>query len=347
MPSPPIELFLTTIASQPALRQRQEYILRTLQVKKIPFTSYDLASDEKAKRLWKRKAPLDKQQLPGILVGGQFPGPFQDFEEAVEYGELDTFLRLKETWDVNIEGDAPAPAAPIGVPGAMMPLEMTPEHLKTKILAQQHSSPLKGKGPTPVNKRTDLFDVSTELSGFGLQGVHVSEAELRDLVAELGLDGDEAGDLVKGLSSAPPPPPEEKAPEPAPKPVPPPKEVVPEIKPVEEPKPAAVAPPETEPEVKTAEADPPTAPEPEVEPAEATPVVKSEEPKPVAPPKEAAPEVTAGEPKTAVEEPKSEPTAEVKPTAEESKAASEEPKSEPTVVETPASTEAAVEESKD
>lgn len=36
----------------------QEYLLRILQVKNIPFTSYDLASDESAKRLWKRKAPL-------------------------------------------------------------------------------------------------------------------------------------------------------------------------------------------------------------------------------------------------------------------------------------------------
>lgn len=35
-----------------------EYLLRILQVKKISFTSYDLASDEIAKRLWKRKAPL-------------------------------------------------------------------------------------------------------------------------------------------------------------------------------------------------------------------------------------------------------------------------------------------------
>ena len=75
MPSPPIQVFLTTIASQPILRKRQgqsiavveghmpciiftEYILRILQTKKIPFTSYDLASDEDAKRLWKRKAPL-------------------------------------------------------------------------------------------------------------------------------------------------------------------------------------------------------------------------------------------------------------------------------------------------
>ncbi|PIL31561.1 hypothetical protein GSI_06263 [Ganoderma sinense ZZ0214-1] len=58
MPPPPIQVFLTTIASQPALRQRQEYVLRVLQVKKAQFTSYDLASDEDAKKLWRRKAPL-------------------------------------------------------------------------------------------------------------------------------------------------------------------------------------------------------------------------------------------------------------------------------------------------
>lgn len=78
MPSPPIQVFLTTIISQPVLRKRQgqslqpdrctmveshvscitEYILRILHAKKIPFTSYDLASDEDAKRLWKRKVPL-------------------------------------------------------------------------------------------------------------------------------------------------------------------------------------------------------------------------------------------------------------------------------------------------
>jgi hypothetical protein len=70
-----------------------EYILRTLQAKNITFSSYDLASDEEAKRLWRRKAPvgehytlrvcpssktnfgvLDKQQLPGILIGGTCPG---------------------------------------------------------------------------------------------------------------------------------------------------------------------------------------------------------------------------------------------------------------------------------
>ncbi|KAL0578600.1 hypothetical protein V5O48_003391 [Marasmius crinis-equi] len=211
MPSPPIQIFLTTIASQPALRQRQEYLLRILQVKKIPFTSYDLASDEQAKRLWKRKTPLDKQQLPGILVGGKFPGTFSDFEEAVEFDELDKFLRLKETWDPEIDHHTELEEKPIGVPGAALPLQMTPDHIK-KLAMNRNPSP--SPNQIPVNKRTDLFDISTELSGYGLQGVHASEQELIDLVKELGLEGEDAGDLVKGLSSETPQPSEAKSAEP-------------------------------------------------------------------------------------------------------------------------------------
>jgi SH3 domain-binding glutamic acid-rich protein len=52
-----------------------------------------------------------------------------------------------------------------------------------------------------LRKRDDAeFDVGEELSGYGLQGVKVTDDELLALVEELGLGGDEAGDLVKGLS---------------------------------------------------------------------------------------------------------------------------------------------------
>ncbi|OBZ78560.1 SH3 domain-binding glutamic acid-rich protein [Grifola frondosa] len=192
MPSPPIQVFLTTIASQPALRQRQEYILRVLQVKKVPFTSYDLASDEDAKKLWKRKAPLDKQQLPGILVGGQFPGTFNDFEEAVECSDLDTFLRLNETWDPLHDDRLVLRAVPIGVPGAYSPLQMHPEHQPTP-------SPLPSPRRDKV-KRENEVDAGEELGDSGLQGVNVTEDDLLALVEELGLGGDEATDLVKGLT---------------------------------------------------------------------------------------------------------------------------------------------------
>lgn len=122
-------------------------------------------------------------------------------EDAVESDELDIFLRLNESYNMDEDHPTP-PAQPVGVPGAASPLQMTPDHLKSKIFAQS-PSPLKGKGSSiPANKRKDEFDVSSELEGYGLQGVKVTEDELRDLVAELGLDGDDAGDLVRGLSSS-------------------------------------------------------------------------------------------------------------------------------------------------
>jgi len=200
MAPPPIQIFLTTIASQHALRQRQEYLLRILQVKKVPFTSYDLASDEDAKKLWKRKAPLSQQQLPGILVGGEFAGSFTDFEEAVEHGELDIFFRRNENYMPFADDPPPAEQQPIGVPGVATPLQMVPERLKLHVLATPAPSP-NTAASIPVNKRQGEGDVGEELSGFGLQGVKVTQDELKELVEELGLEGDEAGDLVKGLSA--------------------------------------------------------------------------------------------------------------------------------------------------
>jgi hypothetical protein len=174
-------------------------MLRILHIKKIPFTTYDLASDEAAKKLWKRKAPADKQQLPGLLIGGTFPGTFDAFEEAVEYDELAAYLRLNESYDSKVEEDRPLlPQVPVGVPGAASPAQMTPEHHKPAIFPVSSSdSPLRGK---PVNKREGEFDVSTELEGYGLQGVRVTQDDLAALVEELGLGGDEADELVKGLS---------------------------------------------------------------------------------------------------------------------------------------------------
>jgi hypothetical protein len=89
----------------------------------------------------------------------------------------------------------------VGVPGAVTPLEMTPEPLKKKILAgSPAATPVKGKKTIPVNKRTNEIDVGDELGEHGLEGVKVTRDELRALVEELGLAGDDAGDLVQSLS---------------------------------------------------------------------------------------------------------------------------------------------------
>ena len=98
-------------------------------------------------------------------------------EEAVEFDELDKFLRLNDTWHEDEERPT-LPQQPIGVPGAMTPLEMTPERLKP-IIQQRAPSPLgpDAPKPVPVNKRkTVLLDAGEVFSGFGLQGEKVRMA---------------------------------------------------------------------------------------------------------------------------------------------------------------------------
>ncbi|KAG8714630.1 hypothetical protein FRC08_011670 [Ceratobasidium sp. 394] len=196
---PPVQIYLTSIASAPALRQRQEHLLRILQVKKIPFTSYDLASDEEAKKVWRRKAPANKASPPGILVGGEFVGTYEEFDEAVEFGELDRFFRLKEAWgeEDEILMATPASQKPIGVPGVATPLQVTGQK---PSFSPSPSKPSK----KPSGKSVDL---GSELSGLGLDGIKVSEEEMLELVESLGLGGDDADEPVKGLglSSKPQP----------------------------------------------------------------------------------------------------------------------------------------------
>lgn len=163
-------------------------------MKKIPFISYDLASDEDAKKLWRRKAPRDKQQLPGILVGGEFPGTFEQFEEAVEFNELDIYLRRNEDYKPFEDEKTLLKAEPIGVPGAYSPLQMYPKH-----------APSRSPSPSPLalrEKEKKEVQAGDTLAEFGLQDVSVSMDDLKALVEELGLGGDEANELVKGLAGA-------------------------------------------------------------------------------------------------------------------------------------------------
>ncbi|KAG9044142.1 hypothetical protein FS842_001569 [Serendipita sp. 407] len=179
---PPVQLFLTTIASAPVLRQKQEYLLRTLQVLGIPFVSYDLASDPNAKRLWRRKAPKDKQELPGILIGNVWPGTFEQFESAVENGTIEVFLRQKEEYDADVDGKV-LEAQPVGIPGAVMPEQMT-----------GHKPSFAPNGPTPMRKSgpagsgEEIVDAGDVLPGYGFQGLKVTINELADLAKELGLE---------------------------------------------------------------------------------------------------------------------------------------------------------------
>jgi hypothetical protein len=105
-------------------------------------------------------------------------------EDAVEHGELDIFLRLKEDYDATVEEDRPLlEEKVIGVPGVSpMPSPMsTPSKPRVSTTASAASALSPGgpgvpatpalprvPPPTPIQKQNG-FDVGDQLSGFGLQ----------------------------------------------------------------------------------------------------------------------------------------------------------------------------------
>jgi len=131
--------------------------------------------------LWKRKAPAKNQDLPGILVGYKWPGvrspntcastrnkvlffpsaccqTFEQFEEAVEYDELDIFLRRNEEWNPDLDDDYGLTEQPTGVAGAYTPYQMTgqtPSHAPEGSVAQPAVRP-------------GEMDMGEHLSGYGL-----------------------------------------------------------------------------------------------------------------------------------------------------------------------------------
>ncbi|KAF6220360.1 hypothetical protein HO133_003492 [Letharia lupina] len=77
---------------------RMETILKA---NKIRFQALDVATDEKARMLWGRRA--GKRKLPGLVRMGMIVGDLEEVEEWNEYGELRD----------NVEpGPKPAPSAP-------------------------------------------------------------------------------------------------------------------------------------------------------------------------------------------------------------------------------------------
>ncbi|KAG8911323.1 hypothetical protein FRC00_006698, partial [Tulasnella sp. 408] len=158
-----------------------------------------MASDERARKLWKRKVPVAKQQLPGFLT-------VEDFEAAVEAGDhvMRQFLRLDEEYNEELERawNTPAPeVVPIGVPGVQKPSEIS-----------GHQTVWHGPKDKPIDRSKVVkhdaklaegeIDLTETLGEFGLEGVVVTEDELAELVAELNLNKEEAANLVKGIAEA-------------------------------------------------------------------------------------------------------------------------------------------------
>ncbi|KID85619.1 Thioredoxin-like fold protein [Metarhizium guizhouense ARSEF 977] len=94
---------------------RLETILRA---NRIPFKAVDIATDEKARMLWGRRAGKDEggrlRKLPGLVQEGLVLGDLVEIEDWNEYGELKQHVKIyyDEHTIPNIHNKPPEPAKP-------------------------------------------------------------------------------------------------------------------------------------------------------------------------------------------------------------------------------------------
>lgn len=164
---PTIDIFVTSILSNPQLRGRHERVRRALASARAPYAEHDVAGDENAKSFWKRKNG-GKNELPFILVDGEPVGNIDDMDEAVEFGELRQFLRL----------DAPLPPNPSNSAG---PPSVT-ETVSPPTLPSTDTT--KTPPPPPKPSLDDFADLD------------LTEAELAELAREISNDDTFSSGLV-------------------------------------------------------------------------------------------------------------------------------------------------------
>ncbi|KAE8257373.1 hypothetical protein A4X13_0g2389 [Tilletia indica] len=202
---PAVELFSTSILSNHAVRKKHERYTSVLSIRKIPYVYHDMASDEEAKKRWRAKAR--DQTIPGLLVHNEWRGTFAEFDEAVEFEELDLFLaidheRLKReqallagnssNGDGAATDDKAADADP-SVPSAESASNGAPNGKAGEAPSSKTTAKYTGEAPPPFapegsGKRRSL-DADDFLKALGIDesSLNVDDAELADMLNDASL----------------------------------------------------------------------------------------------------------------------------------------------------------------
>ncbi|KAI1006332.1 hypothetical protein K3495_g1890 [Podosphaera aphanis] len=111
---------------------RMETILKA---NRIPFKALDIATDEKARMLWGRRAGKDEsgrpRKIPGLVQMGMVIGDIVEVEDWNEYGELKQHIKI-----------VPIPGAPL--PPIVKPLSMSKSSIATQENDKLTSHPSAG-----------------------------------------------------------------------------------------------------------------------------------------------------------------------------------------------------------
>ncbi|KAL8926898.1 MAG: hypothetical protein Q9208_002707 [Pyrenodesmia sp. 3 TL-2023] len=115
-----------------------------LKANRIPFQALDVATDEKARMLWGRRA--GKRKLPGLVRMGMLVGDLEEVEEWNEYGEL------KEKVGVPARSSTPSAAnTPTKVPQSTS----TPSKLSTAVNTAAQLSSTESPSKTKSSAQTE------------------------------------------------------------------------------------------------------------------------------------------------------------------------------------------------
>ncbi|WWD01131.1 hypothetical protein V866_008070 [Kwoniella sp. B9012] len=198
MAPPLVTIYVTSLTSAPKVRKHIDLLRRSLKGLEIPYEEYDLVMDEEAKKKWQRsKPPGMVVGLPGYLVGGEWVGTMEDFEDAVETQSLESFL--KQDLDLSHPGDVTGGGAD-GGQGELPSQKSIQEVELEKLMREMTNEDLdKLMGELGVDESTTKIGLIDSKSQDKISDVKESEKGLLDdLKDELSLDKNE-DKVLKGV----------------------------------------------------------------------------------------------------------------------------------------------------
>ncbi|XP_056283775.1 SH3 domain-binding glutamic acid-rich-like protein 3 [Pseudoliparis swirei] len=89
-----ITVFFTSVSSSREIKKTQQKIFDVLSSKKINHVGVDIAQDIESKESMRELAQNPTALPPQICNGNQYCGDYDAFDNAIEEGTLESFLKL-------------------------------------------------------------------------------------------------------------------------------------------------------------------------------------------------------------------------------------------------------------
>ena len=152
---------------------RMETILKA---KKIPFQALDVATDEKARMLWGRRA--GKRKLPGLVKQGMIVGDIEEVEEWNEYGELmdhlgDGVTKGQEPPTMMSASNTPTKPSLNPIPSALKEPPPTPADGSKAEIPQNEQLP---STPSSTAKPSQEKTLTTAMQNIGFEAAQKAKA---------------------------------------------------------------------------------------------------------------------------------------------------------------------------